>query len=55
MATNPLPPNEREQWIQRNITKLRQALSEPETRKRIYALLVGEELGEDDGKTPDGP
>jgi hypothetical protein len=43
-----LPPNEREQWIQRNIANLRQALSEPQTRKRLYALLAGDELREDD-------
>ncbi len=43
-----LPPDEKEQWIQRNVAKLRQALSEPEIRKRLYALLVGEELREDD-------
>jgi hypothetical protein len=50
-----LPPDEKEQWIQSNVAKLRQALAEPETRKRVYALLVGEELGEDDGKATDGP
>jgi hypothetical protein len=42
-----LPPDEKEQWIRRNVTMLQVALDEPETRKRLYALLIGEELGED--------
>jgi hypothetical protein len=48
MATNPLPPDEKERWLQRNVAKLRQAVSEPETQKRLLALLNGDQLGEDD-------
>jgi hypothetical protein len=48
LESGSLPPDEKEQWLQRNVAKLRQALAEPETRKRVYALLVGEELREDD-------
>ena len=43
MATKPLPPNdEREQWIQRNVAKLRQALSDPVLRREISDFLNGE-------------
>ena len=35
-----LPPNdEREAWIKRNAALLRQALSEPTTRRRLLELL----------------
>jgi hypothetical protein len=42
MATNPLPPNdEREAWIQRNVAKLRQTLTDPGVRREISNLLTG--------------
>jgi hypothetical protein len=43
-----LPPDGRQQWIRQHAAALREVLSEPETRKRLYVLLVGEELREDD-------
>jgi predicted metal-dependent hydrolase len=43
MATNPLPPNdEGEQWIQRNVAKLRLLLSDPDLRREISDFLSGE-------------
>jgi hypothetical protein len=43
MATNPLPPNdEREAWIQRNVAKLRQTLTDPGVRRESSNLLTGE-------------
>jgi hypothetical protein len=41
MATNPLPPNEREAWIERNAALLREALNDAVTRRRLLALLTG--------------
>jgi hypothetical protein len=39
-----IPPDDLwEEWIKRNTAILRQALSEPTTRKRIIELLNGEE------------
>jgi hypothetical protein len=37
------PPNdERKQWIQRNVAKLRQVLSDPDLRREISDFLSGE-------------
>jgi len=37
------PPNdEREQWIQRNVAKLRRVLSDPALRREITDFLSGE-------------
>ena len=49
-----LPPNdEREQWLQRNVAKLRQVLSDPDVQRKISALLDGESerYGNDDEGT----
>lgn len=42
-SSSDLPPNdEREQWIQHNVAKLRQALSDPVLRREISDFLNGE-------------
>jgi hypothetical protein len=44
MATDRLPPNEeREAWIKRNVIRLRDALAQPDARKRILELLDGDQ------------
>jgi hypothetical protein len=38
-----LPPNDkREEWVQRNVAKLRRVLSDPDLRREIADLLNGE-------------
>jgi hypothetical protein len=51
MATDPLPPNERETWIQKNAAKLREVLDDPATRNRVVQLLNGDETSNDDETT----